>query len=95
MQSRTVCRLGESVIGSATIAAAIALWGFWLLLLVGIMRGDIRVVGVAVFVLLWIVGRVGLAFIPYSPAQGMFLSWVAVLDIALVFTIFKGDVRLT
>jgi hypothetical protein len=34
----------------------------------------------------------GLRFIPYG--AGLFSSFVAVLDIALVFTIFKGDVRL-
>jgi hypothetical protein len=32
--------------------------------------------------------------VPYEPAHAMFSSFVAVLDIALVFTIFKGDVRL-
>jgi hypothetical protein len=33
--------------------------------------------------------------LPYGPAHDMFTSWVAALDIALVFKIFKGDVRLT
>lgn len=35
----------------------------------------------------------GLRWVPYG--DGMFSSYVAVLDIALVFLIFKGDVRLT
>jgi hypothetical protein len=35
------------------------------------------------------------SYVPYQPAHGMFTSWVAALDIALVFKIFKGDVRLT
>jgi hypothetical protein len=35
----------------------------------------------------------GLPLIPYGAL--LFSSWVAVLDIALVFIIFKGDVRLS
>jgi len=40
-------------------------------------------------------GYVGLSVVSYGPAAGMFSSFVAVLDIVLVFLIFKGDVRLT
>jgi hypothetical protein len=47
-----------------------------------------------VFVLLWVIGRVGLPYVPYEPAHAMFPSFVAILDIALVFVIFKGDVRI-
>jgi hypothetical protein len=36
-----------------------------------------------------------LPYAPYAPARAMFSSYVAILDIALVFIIFKGDVRLT
>jgi len=45
--------------------------------------------------LLWVAGAAGLPYVPYAPARAMFSSYVAVLDIALVFIIFKGDVRLT
>jgi len=83
------------MIGSPVVGAVIALWGFWVLLLTGILRGEIGVKGIAVFLSLWLMGLVGLPHAPYPPAHGMFPSWVAVLDIALVFTIFKGDVRLT
>jgi len=49
----------------------------------------------AVVVVVWVIGAVGLPHVPYEPAHAMFPSFVAVLDIALVLMIFKGDVRLT
>jgi hypothetical protein len=82
------------MIGSAAIAAVLALWGFWILLVVGVVRDDVGFKGAVAFVLLWIGGRVGLSVVPYEPAHSMFSSWVAALDIALVFMIFKGDLRL-
>jgi hypothetical protein len=48
---------------------------------------------IAVFLLIWIAGLYGLPHIPFGEA--LFSSFVAILDIALVFLIFKGDVRLT
>ncbi len=54
---------------------------------------ELGVRGIVVFVLLWLAGRFGLPLLTYGAA--MFPSWVAVLDIALVFIIFKGNVRLT
>jgi hypothetical protein len=39
-----------------------------------------------------LLGRFGL---PFLGADGLFITWVATLDIALVFIIFKGDVPLT
>jgi hypothetical protein len=83
------------MIGSPVIAAFIAWWAFWILLLVGWIRGELGIKGTLVFMLLWFGGLVGLPYVPYSPAQAMFSPWVALLDIALVFKIFKGDVRLT
>jgi hypothetical protein len=50
---------------------------------------------VLMFTTLWLAGLLGLPFLPYEPARAMFSSFVAVLDVALVFTIFKGDVRLS
>lgn len=44
---------------------------------------------------LWLLAAAILPLIPYEPARAMFSSAVAVLDIALVFMIFKGDIRLT
>jgi hypothetical protein len=46
--------------------------------------------GVAVFVVLWLAGLFGLPYLPLGAS--MFSSFVAVLDIVLVFLIFKGDV---
>lgn len=78
---------------SAGIAAIIAHVGFWLLLLYGWFWDEVGPRGIAVFLLLWMTGMFGLRWVPYG--YGMFSSYVAVLDIALVFLIFKGDVRLT
>ena len=78
---------------SAGIGAVIAHAAFWILLAAGWWSQELRVRGVTLFVLLWTGGWFGLRFIPFGPQ--VFFSWVAVLDVALVFIIFKGDVRLT
>jgi len=78
---------------SAQAAALIAHAGFWLLLVYGWFWDEIGPRGIAVFVGLWLAGLFGLRFGPYGAA--LFPSFVAVLDIVLVFTIFKGDVPLT
>jgi hypothetical protein len=71
--------------------APVAMWGFWILLGVGWMLDELDWKGIAIFVLLWLAGYAGSSFV----ASGMlFTSYVAVLDIALVLVIFKGDVRL-
>ena len=80
------------MIGAPGIAAWIALWGFWILLCLGWMRGDVGAKGSATFILLWLFGFAGARFVLYGL---LFAPYVAVLDIALVFAIFKGDVRLT
>jgi hypothetical protein len=79
--------------GSPVIAGWIAHGAFWSLLVWGWTRDDLSVKGIAIFLLLWVTGFYGLPYLPYGAA--MFSSFVAVLDIALVFRIFKGDVRLT
>lgn len=77
---------------SAGIAALIAHAGFWGLLAYGWFWDEIGPRGIAMFLLLWAAGLFAVRLLPYD---GMFSSFVAVLDIALVFLIFKGDVRLT
>lgn len=81
--------------GSIAVAAYIAHWAFWVLLVYGFAVGELTVKRVALFLMLWVVGRIALAYIPWEPAHALFSSYVAILDIALVFVIFKGDVRLT
>jgi hypothetical protein len=71
--------------------APVALWGFWILLGAGWAAGELHVKGSAVFLLLWLAGFVGSRFV-FSAL--LFLPYVAVLDIALVFAVFKGDITL-
>jgi hypothetical protein len=82
-------------VGSPAVAAWIAHLVFWALLVYGFVVRELHRKWLVVFLLLWLGGLVGLPYAPYEPARAMFSSFVAVLDIALVFMIFKGDVRLT
>lgn len=79
--------------GSAAVAAFVAHGAFWVLLLYGWFWEEVTWRGLLIFLVLWagglyIVPRLFDASVPFS-------SFVAVLDIALVFQIFKGDVKLT
>jgi hypothetical protein len=80
---------------SPAIAAWIAHLLFWGLLVYGLIVGDLGLKRFAIFVLLWLAALVVLPFASYEPARSMFSSFVAILDIGLVFAIFKGDVTLT
>jgi len=79
--------------GSPAVAAFIAHVALWTLIVYGYAVGQLRTKGAALFIAAWFGGRFGLPNVPFGAA--MFSSFVAVLDIALVFVIFKGDVRLT
>ena len=68
---------------------------FWALAAFGLVTGTLPAGRAIALLLLWVAGAAGLPYAPYAPARAMFSSYVAVLDIALVFIIFKGDVRLT
>ena len=78
--------------GSITVAGWIAVAGFWFLLAYGWFWDELGPTAIAVFVSLWLAARFGL---PYLNAGGFFITWVAILAIALVFIIFKGDVPIT
>lgn len=78
--------------GSPAIASWIAHVAFWGLLAYGFALGELSLKRLAIFLILWLTGLIGLSQIPYDPARAMFPSYVALLDIALVFTIFKADV---
>ena len=77
---------------SSGIAALIAHVTFWILLPYGWFWEELGIKGVVLFLVLWVGGYVGLPYLPYG--ADMFFSYVAVLDIILVFIIFKGDVRM-
>ncbi|PYR10475.1 MAG: hypothetical protein DMF99_11585 [Acidobacteria bacterium] len=78
--------------GSPSIASWIAHVAFWGLLVYGFALGELSLKRLAIFLILWLTGLIGLSQIPYDPARAMFPSYVALLDIALVFTFFKADV---
>jgi hypothetical protein len=78
--------------GSAGVAAWIAHVTFWVLLAYGWFWEELGPKGLSVLMAVWLAGLFGLRLLPYGAA--MFSPFVSVLDIALVFIIFKGDVRL-
>ena len=74
------------------IATWIAHLAFWALLAAGVVMGEIRRTLSVTLLVLWGAGLWGSAYIPYGTA--LFPSFVALLDVALVLLVFKGDVRL-
>jgi hypothetical protein len=80
--------------GTPLIAAYVAQIAFWSLLVGAALTGSVRELGLAVFLGLWTVGYFGLPHL--APWTGLLVTpWIALLSIALVFALFKGDVRLT
>ncbi len=63
---------------------------FWAVLLVGSAELGRRVG--AVFVALWVIGYVGSRWIPSGGF--LFVSYVAVLDVVLIFLLLKSGIRL-
>jgi hypothetical protein len=63
---------------------------FWSLLLIG--APDIGRRGCAIYMALWLLGFAGSGWVPSGGF--LFLSYLAVLDIALVLHVFQGDVHL-
>jgi hypothetical protein len=82
------------MVDSPFVAAFLARWAFWVLLGVGWLREALGPKGIVIFLLSWIAGLVGFQYAS-SPYDGLFSPYVAALDVALVFAVFKGDVRLT
>ena len=81
------------MIGSAGVGNVVAQLAFWLLILRGVLGGELRRAWAAVFVALWLGSSLSIPRLPF--AAPLATSFVAALDIALVFIIFKGDVRIT
>ena len=79
--------------GSAVIAGWIAQIAFWTLLIIGAWSEDLGPKSLGVFVVLWLAGMFGLPHLSFG--AGLSTPFVAVLNIALVFIVFKGDIRLT
>jgi hypothetical protein len=76
--------------GSAGAGGLVAHIVFWILIVVGWSELGVR--GVIVFVVLWAMAFFGRSYVPYGP--DLFGPYLAILDIVLVFLIFKGDVKL-
>jgi hypothetical protein len=79
--------------GSPAIAGLVAHAVFWFRLAYGWFRDEVHLVSATIFLSLWVLGWMGLPYFPYGAA--LFSSYVAALDIALIFMIFKRDVRLS
>ena len=60
---------------------------FWTLVILGAWSEDLQPKRIAAFLILWLIGLFGLPLVPYG--AGMFTSYVAVLDVALVFIVLK------
>jgi len=82
------------MVDSPLIGTFIAQVAFWILLGVGAMDGALSIKRATGFIALWALGFIALPRITWW-SSGFVTPWVAVLDIALVFVVFKGDVRLT
>jgi hypothetical protein len=78
--------------GSAAIASSVAHFTFWVLIVWGLAARELSVTAGLAFAVLWFLLPYGLGYVSYGP--GFFPSVIAVLDIVLVFIIFKGDVRI-
>ncbi len=79
--------------GSSAVAAWTAHIVFWILVVWAWATESLSVRAAVIVSLLWIVPFVCLDFVPM--AAPFFSPYVAVLDIILVFVLFRGDVRLT
>jgi len=82
------------LLSSPFIGALVAHAAFWVLLAIGFISTRLKKLGAAVFVLLWGTGYIVLPRLAFWTGP-LVTAWVAILDIALVFIVFKGDVRLT
>jgi hypothetical protein len=82
------------MIGAPAVAGWIAQLAFWVLLSLGVFFGELSRRAVFVFLVLWVVGYVGLPRL--SPQSGAaVMPYTAVLDIVLVWLVFNRDVRLS
>ena len=78
------------MIGSAQVGGWIAHVAFWILLTLAAINERWKAIGVCGA--LWVVGYLAAAQLP--TAGLLFRPYVAILDVALVFIVFRRDVRL-
>ena len=79
--------------GTPVIAGWIAHVAFWTLLIVGAWSEDLEPRTIGVFLVLWLFGMFGLPQVSFG--AGLSTPFVAMLDVALVFMVFKSDMQLT
>jgi hypothetical protein len=78
--------------GPTAVATLVAHITFWVVLAYGWYWQEVSDRGAVLFVAFWAAGFLGLPYLPSGDA--LFSSYVAVLDIVLVFLVFKGDLPL-
>jgi hypothetical protein len=82
------------IVGTPALGAWIAHFAFWVLLILGVSVGELSRRTVVIIVALWALGYFGLPRVPTY--GGPFVApYTALLDIALVWLVFKSDPRLT
>jgi len=79
------------MIGSPQVGWWIAHVAFWVL--IGLAARDSRWRTIGVFIVLWMAGYIASGQV--AALSLFFMSYVAVLDIALVFIVLRRDIRLT
>ena len=79
------------MIGSPLVGWWIAHVAFWVLIGLAVRENRWRAIGV--FIGLWIAGYIASSQV--AALSLLFMSYVAVLDIALVFVVLKRDIRIT
>jgi hypothetical protein len=79
------------MIGSPLVGWWIAHVAFWVLLALAVRDRRWKLIGV--FAVLWVVGYIASGQV--AALSLFFMSYVAVLDIALVFSVLKRDIRIT
>ena len=82
------------MVGTPAVAAWVAQLAFWVLLSVGIFFGELGRKSVIAFVAFWALGYFGLPRLS-TYGGGLVVPYVALLDVALVWLVFKQDIRMT
>jgi len=79
-------------LNSVAVASFVAHFAFWALIVWGLIARELSAIAALAFAAIWFLLPLGLGYVPYGPA--FFPPAVAVIDIVLVFIIFKGDLRI-